>query len=877
MRGLMRRVVVVAGTAVVLLGLAAGVASAAGAAAGTRLAAGRDGSGGTWGTAKEVSGTTTLNHGGSAAVDSVSCASAGSCSAGGSDFDGSGNQLTALLPALSFAVPGQGRARYLPPAVGAFPAAAFAPHDPVLAVAPVGTGPAFAAENYRTRTLYVPNSGDGTVSVVNLTACSALNVSGCAHKSPVIRVGRIPLGLAVEQATNTVYVANAGDNTVSVINGATCNASDTSGCGQKPATVAVGAFGDAVAVDPVTNTVFVTNQAARPGTVSVIDGNSCNGSHPQGCAHQPLATVTVGGGPSGIAVNPVTGTVYVANTGQTPNNKPVPHGNTLSLIDGATCHAANTSGCKAIATVPAGVAPANLAVDTATNTMYVADTHDGGPVHEGTVAVVNGATCDASHPSGCASQKPPQVTVGRDPIGLAVDHRTHSVFITNSLDDTVSVLNAAACNGTHASGCNRRPPTIALGGAPSWAVIDAARRTMYVADAVSNNIAVLSDLTCTAQAPAGCRHPVQTVPAGQFPLAAATDQRYHTVYVGDGGAFHPPFTVSMIDTTECNAADHWGCTRPPRTLPGYGLPLSIAANQRTNTVYVASSGPLQVIGAATCNARTTTGCRHTAKVPAGGFVVAVDPSTDTIYAANTHRNGSGYISVIDGRHCHAGDTTGCATQTAATTATVRVGHNPGGLAVDPVNHTLYVTNTGEHTVSLIDTRHCHAGDTSHCASQTPPVVSVASASGLGGPVAIAVDHATRTAYVTDTLFPFSPGAMSLINTRHCHAGDTSGCGQPPATIPLPAGAEFSVHIDSATNTIYVANNNDSSVSVIDGRHCNASNMSHCRPTGKIQAGSNPSDLTIDPQNDTVYAPNFFDNDASVFATSKSPPAASRAG
>jgi DNA-binding beta-propeller fold protein YncE len=567
--------------------------------------------------------------------------------------------------------------------------------------------------------------------------------------------------------------------------------------------------------------------------------------------------------------------VYVANTGQTPDNQPVPHGNTLSLIDAATCHAANTSGCKAIGTVPAGVGPAGVAVDTATNTVYVADTQDGGPVHEGTVAVVNGATCDASHPSGCAAQKPPQVTVGRDSDGLAVDHRTHSVFITNPLDDTVSVLNAAACNGTHASGCNRRPPTIAVGGAPAWPVIDAARRTIYVADAVSNNIAVLSDLTCTAQAPAGCRHPVQTVPAGRFPIAAATDQRYHTVYVGDGGAFHPPYTVSMIDTTACNAADHQGCTRPPRTLHEYGPPFSIAVNRRTNTVYVAGSGPLHVIGAATCNARTTTGCHHTAKVPAGGFGVAVDPSTDTIYAANTHRNGSGYISVIDGRHCHAGDTSGCATQTAATTATVRVGPYPGGLAVDPANHTVYVTNTGEHTVSVIDTRHCHAGDTSHCASQTPPAVSVANAS---GPLAIAIDHATSTAYVTDTLFPFNPGAMSLINTRHCHAGDTSGCAsQTPAAIPLPAGVGSSVHIDSATNTIYVANQNDSSVSVINGRRCNASNMSHCHPIRKVEAGSNPSDLTIDPQNDTVYVPNFFDNDASVFPTSKSPPVGSRAG
>jgi YVTN family beta-propeller protein len=864
MRGLMRRVGVVAGGAVVLLGLTAGEASAAGAGAGTRLAAGRDGSGGTWGTAREVPGTGTLNPGSYAAIDST---------AGGYHFDRSGHQLAAIPPALAFAAPGQGRARSLPHATGAFQAAALTPHDPVLAAAPVGTGPAFAAENYRTHTLYVPDSGDGTVSVVNLTACSALNVSGCAHKSPVIRVGKTPLGIAVDQATNTVYVANADDNTVSVIDGATCDASDTSGCGQRPATVAVGAF-----VDPVTNTVFVTNQGARPGTVSVIDGSSCNGSHSQGCAHQPLATVTVGGGPSGIAVNPVTGTVYVANTGQTPHNQPVRHGNTLSLIDAAACHAGDTSGCKAIGTVPAGVGPAGVAVDTATNSVYVTDTQDGGPFHEGTVAVINGATCDARHPSGCAAQKPPQVTVGSDPSGVAVDHRTRSVLITNSLDDTVSVLSAAACNGTHHSGCTRRPPTIAVGGAPAWATIDAARRTIYVADSVSNNIAVLSDLTCTAQAPVGCRHPAQTVPAGRFPFAAAADQDYHTVYVGDTNAFNPPFTVSMIDTTACNATDHQGCALPPRTLPGDGLPLSIATNPRTNTVYVAGSGPLQVIGAATCNARTTTGCHHTAEVPAGGYAVAVDPSTDTIYAANAHRNGSGYISVINGRHCHGADTSGCAAQTAATTATVRVGHSPGRLAADPANHTLYVTNIGDHTVSVIDTRHCHAGDTSRCASQTPPVVSVPTASRLGGPFAIIVDHATSTAYVTDNGFPFTPGAMSLINTRHCHAGDTSGCAsQTPATIPLPTGGAISVHIDSAANTVYVANNNDSSVSVIDGRRCNASNRSHCRPIRKIQVGSNPNDLTIDAQNDTVYVPNFYDNDASVFPTSKTPPAVSRAG
>jgi hypothetical protein len=39
--------------------------------------------GGTWGAAQEVPGTAVLNAGGTAGTDSVSCASAGNCSAGG--------------------------------------------------------------------------------------------------------------------------------------------------------------------------------------------------------------------------------------------------------------------------------------------------------------------------------------------------------------------------------------------------------------------------------------------------------------------------------------------------------------------------------------------------------------------------------------------------------------------------------------------------------------------------------------------------------------------------------------------------------------------------------------------------------------------------
>ena len=105
----------------------------------------------------------------------------------------------------------------------------------------------------------------------------------------------------------------------------------------------------------------------------------------------------------------------------------------------------------------------------------------------------------------------------------------------------------------------------------------------------------------------------------------------------------------MIDAARCNASDLSRCNRTPRTLSEVGSLFSIAADQRTDTIYIATDGPLQVINAAACNATTTAGCSHTATVPAGGRKrgLSIHPS-DTIHALNNQPDGSGYVSVIDG-------------------------------------------------------------------------------------------------------------------------------------------------------------------------------------------------------------------------------------
>ena len=88
-------------------------------------------------------------------------------------------------------------------------------------------------------------------------------------------------------------VANAGSTSVTVIDGAT----------HATATVAAGTCAYSVAVNLVTNKIYVANYSGA--SVTVIDG-----------ATNATSTVPVGTNPVSVAVNPVTNRIYVANEGK---------------------------------------------------------------------------------------------------------------------------------------------------------------------------------------------------------------------------------------------------------------------------------------------------------------------------------------------------------------------------------------------------------------------------------------------------------------------------------------------------------------------------------------------------------------------------------
>src|SRR6266571_796471 len=101
------------------------------------------------------------------------------------------------------------------------------------------------------------------------------------------------------------------------------------------ARVAAGDMPFAVAVNPVTNKIYVANYASA--NVTVIEG-----------ATDSTTTATVGTGPIALAVNPVTNKIYVANQGSPPNFA----NGSVTVIDGAT----NTTTTVAPGTAPFAVA-----------------------------------------------------------------------------------------------------------------------------------------------------------------------------------------------------------------------------------------------------------------------------------------------------------------------------------------------------------------------------------------------------------------------------------------------------------------------------------------------------------------------------------------
>ena len=269
------------------------------------------------------------------------------------------------------------------------------------------------------------------IYVSNQAAGTVSVIDGATNRVlATVRVGRYPNGIAVNSKTNTIYVANLTSGSLSIINGTSLTVF----------TLPVGSSPAKVAVDPVTGRVFVTLED-NDGLLDVIDAKSL----------KIIAAVPVPPYPLGVAVDSAAHRIYVADflcgCGQ------------ISVVDDKSNQVVNTI------QLPGASMVVGVAVDPRDNFVYAADENSGFYVIDRTSGKVLGHIRDHSYPNevtaipGTTLAVEPdsgndravfvdaltfavkkRVRVGKFPTGVAINAATKRVYVVNRLSNTVSVI-----------------------------------------------------------------------------------------------------------------------------------------------------------------------------------------------------------------------------------------------------------------------------------------------------------------------------------------------------------------------------------------------------------------------------------------------------
>jgi YVTN family beta-propeller protein len=289
----------------------------------------------------------------------------------------------------------------------------------VVATIPVGSVPSLIAADVKTNKIYVTNAGDNTVSVIDGVTNTVIDV---------LTVGQFPQAVTVNPVLDLIYVGNiAVANQISVINGTS----------------------NFVRNIHVSKIIGVTGLAANPSTASVY---ACNSSFRvdvlDGHTNRVTARLPVPSCGLGLAVNSTTNLIYAATF--TPN---------ITVIDGTTNQIVNTLPLDLTGVV-------SLTVDTQTNRLGLVDTNAGKfEVVDAATGAVLGTVSGLQRPFGGVFEPGAKFAVvteettndmvlintqnfkvvshtpvGKFPLGLDLDPFTHFAYVVNSSDNTVSVV-----------------------------------------------------------------------------------------------------------------------------------------------------------------------------------------------------------------------------------------------------------------------------------------------------------------------------------------------------------------------------------------------------------------------------------------------------
>ena len=298
---------------------------------------------------------------------------------------------------------------------------------------PPGSRPVALAATTSTA-MYVANSGTnsfcprtGSVSVISTASLVAENT---------VCVGVKPVAIVQQASGGYVYVANAGDNSVSVFNPVSISVANT-------ITQAEGLHQNPVAMveSPDGAYVFVVSQGngSNNGWIDIINTstNAIGGSIPVGIQ------------PSSITYDSFLNRIYVANSGD----------NTVTVLNAADVSLGVTPAIPTLATVSVGSRPVSVAALPNGLSFYVAN------------AGSNNVSVVSSSSFGVVATIP----VGQTPVFIATEPSSTKVYTANSGSGNISIIQVSnntvalnmsapqqdpSCNPATATCAPQRPITI---------------------------------------------------------------------------------------------------------------------------------------------------------------------------------------------------------------------------------------------------------------------------------------------------------------------------------------------------------------------------------------------------------------------------------
>jgi len=526
----------------------------------------------------------------------------------------------------------------------------------VKAVVKVATGPSSIAANPAANLVYVASVDGGTVSAIQGT-----KVVG------TLKIGGMPVGMVVDTVLNQVYIADQARDQVEIYNATT---------GKLLSTLAMGMHPSAMALNLATHAVFVACYLGSSGSEVVIDGTK-----------NQIAT-TVGnlpGGMTSISVDPITN-VSVSTS---------PSTNTVTVVyadNGYSVYEEVGDGDQdAIASVYDAGNPGLFLID---------DTGDGNiwfalgqglftlgnyytvDLTQARALTVNpatnqiGITYPVGDPAGDVVYIIDLLTPGflsdyhhlisgLGPTAISFDPLTNRAFVTNNYDNTVSVFDVTPGETVPAYEADFQG--FNLGN--DYIDVNPATATTYTLR--------LSDLFAINEAQAGAganglggdTAGVTTIPLGSgYSEALTVDSASNKVYVADG----PSLFYSVDGTT--NVATQLTSLPPNANIRSlatdYAANEIIAWDYFSNSVFVmdGSTGAL---------------LKTVASSSSGAASVFVDSAKNLAYEA------SNPVSVID-------------PAAGSVVATIPLTGEMIGAAFNPVDSRLYVVVTGS-LVYVIDT------------------------------------------------------------------------------------------------------------------------------------------------------------------------------